>query len=303
MGRAKALMMEMEEAQWEETDVSFFCPNCQDDVDGLTELPVVYHDADGHHLPVSVTCSACNMSFEGWVKTDWDSCEIEFDDHPEIEINASPVQGSSYDYEDEYDQDYFEWLEQQERFSRPVYHAFYTTIGEVKSLASDLSDDPRSQMLARMLLAQSVTALEVFLADSLILTVGGNTDAQAKLLRSKDLGIGSTQFKLADAIGVEDFARERLLQHLHAVSYHNLKKVSNLFRVGLGIDILPKGEQLDQLQAAIKIRHDCVHRNGIDRESGELHDIGRAYIMGLSEMLLTMVKSIDEKVDDFESPF
>ncbi|MDA7430665.1 hypothetical protein PGB28_19555 [Primorskyibacter aestuariivivens] len=154
-----------------------------------------------------------------------------------------------------------------------------------------------------MLLAQSVTALEVFLADSLILTVGGNTDVQAKLLRSKDLGIGSTQFKLADAIGVEDFARERLLQHLHAVSYHNMKKVSNLFRVGLGIDILPKGEQLDQLQAAIKIRHDCVHRNGIDRESGELHDIGQAYIMGLSEMLLSMAKSIDEKVDDFESPF
>ena len=48
MGRAKALMMEMEEAQWEEADVGFFCPNCKEKVDGFTELPVVHHESDGH---------------------------------------------------------------------------------------------------------------------------------------------------------------------------------------------------------------------------------------------------------------
>jgi hypothetical protein len=302
MGRAKALMMEMEEAQWEEAGIDFFCPNCKEEVDGFTELPVVHHESDGHDLPISVSCSRCSESFEGWVKTDWDSCEIQLDDHPEIEIEASPIQGSSYDVEEDYDQEYYEWLEQQERVTRPVYHAFYTTIGDVKSLATDLSNSPRSQMLARMLLAQSITALEVFLADSLILTVGKNTEAQAKLLRSKDLGIGSMQFKLADAIGAQDFAKERLLQYLNAVSFHNLKKVSNLFRVGLGIDILPKSEDLDRLQIAIKMRHDCVHRNGIDRESGELHEISQAYIANLSDMLLSMAKSIDDKIDDFESP-
>ena len=71
-------------------------------------------------------------------------------------------------------------------------------------------------MLARMLLAQCITALEVFLADTLILTVANQKDAQARLLRSKDLGIGSTQFKLSDAISIEDFAKEKLLEHLRA---------------------------------------------------------------------------------------
>ncbi|MEP3688404.1 MAG: hypothetical protein ABJN05_15065 [Sulfitobacter dubius] len=299
MGRAKALLMEMEEAQWEGSDISFHCPSCEDEVDGFTELPVVYHDADGLHLPVSVACSVCNTSFEGWVQTDWYSCAIELDGHPEILINTSPVQGSFYEDEDHY---YFEWLEQQERVSRPVYNAFYTTIGEIESLASDLSDDNRSQMLARMLFAQSITALEVFLADSLILTVGKSAEAQAKLLRSNELGIGNTQFKLAEAIGVEEFAKERLKQHLHSVSYHNLRKVSNLFRYGLGFDILPQGEDLDRLQTAIKMRHDCVHRNGIDRLSGQRHDISKVYIMSLSKLLLNMVRSIDDKVCEFESP-
>lgn len=302
MGRAKELMMEMEEALWQEGDVSFHCPNCEDDVDGSVDLPVVYEHGQEENLPVNVLCFGCNSSFKGWVKTDWDNCEIELDDHPDIEVLASPALGSLHDYED-YDHEYYEWLERQERIPRPVYQAFNKTIDDVKALTSGVLLDQKSQMLARMLLSQSITALEVFLADTLILTVANNTDAQGRLLRSKDLGIGSAQFKLADAIGVEDFSKEKLLEHLRAVSFHNLKKVTGLFRVGLGIDIAPKDEELERIQKAIKMRHDCVHRNGLDRETGEVQQIDKAMLSGLIETLLSMVKSVDEKVDAFEAPF
>lgn len=299
MGRAKALMMEMEEAQWEATDVSFCCPNCKDDVDGLVELPVVYENGDNEHLPVSVQCFGCNESFDGWVKTDWDSCEIKFDDYPEIEVKADPVQGSVDEYD--YDHEYYEWLEQQERLSRPVYQAFCQTLNDVKALASEVSLDPRSQMLARMLLSQSITALEVFLADTLMLTVANKQDAQSRLLKSKELEIGSIQFKLSDAIGVEDFAKEKLLEHILAVSFHNLKKVNGLFRVGLGIDILPEGEGSEVIRKAIKMRHDCVHRNGVNRETGKLHLIDQATLLNFTEAIWGMVKSVDKKVEDYES--
>ncbi|MCF6233388.1 MAG: hypothetical protein L3J36_09900 [Rhodobacteraceae bacterium] len=261
--------MEMEEALWEEGDASFYCPNCEDDVDGSVDLPVVYEHGHEENLPVSVLCFGCNNSFDGWVKTDWDSCEIELDDHSDIEVLAGPALGSSHDYDD-YDHEYYEWLEQQERSPRPVYLAFCKTIGDVKALTSGVALDQKSQMLARMLLSQSITALEVFLADTLILTVANNKDAQGRLLRSKRLGIGNAQFRLADAIGVEDFSKEKLLEHLRAVSFHNLKKVTGLFCVGLGIDIMPKDEELERIQKAIIMRHDCVHRNGLDRETGEV---------------------------------
>ncbi|MBY6067664.1 hypothetical protein KUW17_12980 [Leisingera aquaemixtae] len=305
MGRAKALMMEMEEAKWEETDASFYCPDCEKNVDGLVELPVVYEDGGEEHLPVSVLCFSCNQSFEGWAKTDWYSCEIELDDYPGLQVEASPVQGSIHDYDDydDYDQDYFAWLEQQERLSRPVFHAFCKTNDDIRALALGIQADQRSRMLARMLLAQSITALEVFLADTLILTVTNNRDVQSRLLKSKELQIGSTEFRLSDAIGFEDFAKEKLLQYLRAVSFHNLKKVTGLFRVGLGIDISPESSELEQIQKAIKMRHDCVHRNGMDRETGEVHEISQAFLLGLTETLLRMVKAVDEKVEDFESPF
>jgi len=302
MGRAKALMMEMEEAQWEASDVSFYCPDCEAEVDGTVELPIVYENGDTEHLPVTVECFSGHHNFDGWVKTDWDSCVIELDDYPDVAIETEPMRGSASDYDD-YDQDYYEWLERQEQLSRPVFRAFTQTMSDVKALTSKVLLDAQSQMLARMLLAQSITALEVFLADTLILTVSSSQKAQEKLLGSKTLGIGNKQFKLADAIGVEDFAKTRLLEHLRAVSFHNIQSANGLFRVGLGIDILPEGDKLALVQKSIKMRHDCVHRNGVDRDTGELHQIDQAFLLSLSDTLSEMVKSVDEKVDEFESPF
>tara|TARA_E500000305_G_scaffold85322_1_gene71376 strand:- start:2512 stop:2976 length:465 start_codon:yes stop_codon:yes gene_type:complete len=152
-----------------------------------------------------------------------------------------------------------------------------------------------------MLLAQSITALEVYLADTLILTVANSKDAQKRLLRSKDLEIGNVKFSLADAIGVEDFSKVRLIQHLRAVSFHDLKKVRKLYRVGIGIDIATENEEFEQIQKAVTIRHDCVHRNGACRETGEVHQIDQQSLLSLTDTLLKVVRSVDEQVDDFGS--
>ena len=77
----------------------FFCPDCKEDVDGTTELPVVFDDGDGKQLPVSLECINGHQ-FDGWVNTDWDSCELELDDHPEIHITANPMRGTSSAYDD-----------------------------------------------------------------------------------------------------------------------------------------------------------------------------------------------------------
>lgn len=300
MGRAKQLMMEMEETQWEDADASFCCPNCDCEVEGSTSLPVVYEHGGEEHLPVSVLCFGCNMNFEGWVKTDWFNCEIELDEYPDVVVKASPARGSTHDYE-EYDQDYFEWLEHQELSSRPVLKAFLGTINDVEALAVQVSLEPKSQMLARMLLAQSITALEVFLSDTLILAVLSYQIVQEKLLRSKSLEIGTRQFSLMDALGVEDFAKEKLLEHLRSVSFHNLGKVSGLYRIGMGIEILSEGDDAEVIQKSIRLRHDCVHRNGKNQETGESHIIDQLFILCLTSSLVRMVKSVDDKVRAFEA--
>ena len=137
----------------------------------------------------------------------------------------------------------------------------------------------------------------------MILTVTNETDAQARLLRSRELGIGSTQFKLTDSIGIENFSKDRLLEHLRAVSFHNLTKVAHLFQVGLQINIMPQGEELQRIQDAVRMRHDCVHRNGKTKD-GEERLLNESDIRALLSEADKLVKWIEAGVkEEAESPF
>lgn len=300
MGAVKQMMMEMEEAQWEEASSFFICPHCKRDVEGVTELPTVYEDGHQSQFPISVSCIECGANYDAWVSTDWDSCEIKLDDHPEVSIEATPVRGYFNDYDD-YEHDYYEWLEQQERPHRAVFRTLCKTIDGIEELcALDVDEEP-SCMLRRMLLAQSITAMEVFFADTLIPAAAANLEVQERLLRSKTIGIGTKQFSLSDAAGKLDFAKEQLVGYLRRVSFHDIAKVAKLFQVGLKINILPGDAELKRVETAIKQRHDCVHRNGKDPVTGQELEISREYLLALTASLRDMLRMVDEKVEAMEA--
>ena len=296
MGFVKNMMIEMEEAEWEEADVNFRCPHCKKAVDGLTELPIVYDNGDQHNFPISILCTVCRTNYDAWVVTDWDTCEIELNEYPKVSVEAEPARGYFNDY-DEYDQDYYEFLEQQERPHREVFRTLCRTLDNIEELCTLDVDDQQAGMLRIMLLVQSITAMEVFFADTLIPAAAASKEVQERLLKSKRLGIGETEFRLSDAAGKVDFAKEKLVDHLRAVSFHNLEKVTRLFQVGLGIDILPEESELKMVEAAVKQRHDCVHRNGKDRESGKELEISSEWLLALTASLRNMLRAVDEKVE------
>ena len=299
MGQEKRLMMEMEEAAWEDADIIFDCPHCKRNVEATTQLPVVYEEGNEEHLPVEVSCTLCGNTYEGWVKTDWNSCVISLDGYPDNKVKAEPAQDYfPTSFQDE--QDYYRWIDEQEQFDSPFYHAFLKAINDIESLATGVFDDDKSQMLARMLLSQSITALEVFLADTLISTVSNDVEVQKRLLTSSDVGIGKIQFKLADAVGIQDFAKDKLLSMLVGETFNNLKKVKKYFNVGLKIDILSDSNEAVIISDAIRLRHDCVHRNGIDRDSGKMHQIDQEKLNTLTRALTEMVSRIDESLRDTE---
>jgi hypothetical protein len=156
-------------------------------------------------------------------------------------------------------------------------------------------------MLRRMLLAQSITAMEVFFADTLIPAAATNVEVQERMLKSKGIGIGATQFRLSDAAGKVDFAKDQLVGYLRAVSFHDIAKVTKLFQVGLRVDILPGEVELKKVETAIKQRHDCVHRNGKDRETGKELEISSEWLLALTASLRSMLRAVDEKVEAGEA--
>ncbi|EEA92349.1 hypothetical protein [Pseudovibrio sp. JE062] len=299
MGFVKQLMIEMEERDWEESEVEFNCPSCNKETSGSLELPVMYDEEDHTQLPIEIRCYNCGELHRGEVITDWSTAKIELDEHPDVTIETDAVQGSSTVYDD-YENDYYDWLEQQENDARPAYDSFHKTINDIRAWTSSIALDPKSQMLARMLLAQGITALETYLADTVLTAATREKEVQFKLLQSKSFGLGDTKFTLKEAVGVQDFAREQLIAHLHAVSFHNLKRVNTIFSIGMGIAILPTDDADKKvLEDAIKKRHDCVHRNGINRDSDQAHVIEQGYVLRLTELLEKMISDIQIKIDAF----
>ena len=244
MRQAKQLMLEMEEAKWVESEVKFVCPECGFEVEGTTELPAIYDNESEEFLPIAVTCVVCSTEFSGLVRTDWYRCEIELDEYPDTVVKAQPAREKFPDYDD-YEQEYFDWLDKQEILSRPILYSLLATIGDVEQLAKKITLEKESQTLARMLVVQSIAVLEVFLSDTLILSVRNEPATQAKVIKSKMIGFGGTSFQIKDAFGINGFTKVKLLEYLKNVSFHNLDKVSKFYKIGVGVDILATTSELD----------------------------------------------------------
>jgi transcription elongation factor Elf1 len=296
MGRVKELMMEMEEHEWEFTEVQFKCPSCNICETGSAELPVVYHHSEIEHFPVTITCDSlvCGASFNCTLTATWNEYQIELDDYSSVEVRVDPIQGfepDPYPDWDEYDFDSSHYIS-------PL-GTFNSTISGLKTIANSVQLVTHKDMLLRMLFVQAITALEAFLSDTLIQKIAIDVDAQKRLLESKQLGIGEQKISLKDAIGIENFARTKLLNYLTDELYHRLNKVQKLYQIGLRIDIAPEKETLEVIEKAIPVRHDCVHRNGKIKDSDDKHAISLEQVEELIEAIISMVLKIDDRLSPF----
>ena len=293
MGRAKALWMEMESYDWEQTYFDFVCPSCSKETTATAEVPVVYEGMIEVDLPLSVRCDACSAEFSANITTNWDNSEILLDEFPETEIQAEPVRGfqdpPDIDWEYLYGPDGLD-------FGNSPYGLLIKTLDGISRLVEQADGVADRDIMLRMLLVQSVTALETFLGDTLQLEVSGKEESQKRLLMNNALGIGTTRVLLRETFGIENFAHQRLMQALKAVSYHNFKKVQKLYQCALSLDITPEADDLKIINNSILIRHDCVHRNGRSQDGEKINLIDRPQIEQLICSIRAMATRIDEKL-------
>lgn len=296
MGGMKNLMMDIQNANWQETTVDFQCPHCNINVEGRTELPVIDDINDQHDFPVSIICTHCQTDFDCWAKTDWSTCTITLNEHPKVAISAQPVCGYLSDYDD-YDREYYEQLIKEGALGSKNLFVFCENLKNIDVLCNLNFDYKKSQMLMAMLLVQSITALEVYLADVLIQNTANSLSVQKRLLNSKVLQIGDMSFNLKDAAGTADFAKEKLIKYLRNVSFHDLDKVKKFFEIGLCISIVHENDKFEILKNAVRQRHDFVHRNGKERDTAEEIEIFSDTILDLTENLREFATCINEKIE------
>jgi len=152
-----------------------------------------------------------------------------------------------------------------------------------------------SFLLNRMVFSHQVTALEAYLGDTLINGVMNDEYAMQCLVKNnKDLE--KVKFTLAEILENPDLVKCEVREYLRSILYHNLAKVGILYKSVFNIQILNETTNKKSLFKAVKLRHDCVHRNGFDKDGRELQDFTKQYVQDTADQIRGFVENIEMAV-------
>jgi hypothetical protein len=161
-------------------------------------------------------------------------------------------------------------------------------------LADHGSDDGR-YLLNRMIFSHQVTALEAYLGDTLMKAVLADKAAMSRLM-AEDKELSKQRFSLAEIAEATDLVDTRVREFLRSILYHNLQRVDFLYKTALQISILSMAQDKSGLLKAVILRHDCVHRNGFDKDGHELAIFTKQFVQDTADLIKKFVAELEKQI-------
>lgn len=172
---------------------------------------------------------------------------------------------------------------------------FMSSYHHTGDLLADHGRDSGVHLLNRMVYSQQITAMEAYLADRLINEIDADMGAFQRLLDA-DEDLSKEKFTLAEILRDSTLVQRKVSEHLRSIQYHNLAKVDVLYNLALGIRILNLAQDKQGLFKAVMLRHDCVHRNGFDKNGNELKIFTKKVVQDTADLVKTFVEDIERAV-------
>ena len=169
---------------------------------------------------------------------------------------------------------------------------FMNSYRHTGDLLADHGDHGGHQLVNRMIFVQQIAAMEAYLADKLINEVYADPDAFQRVLHGDD-DLSKAKFTLPEIAKDPDFVKQKVREHLRSLLYHNLSKVNVLFNIALGIRILDFTENKEPLFKAVALRHDCVHRNGVDKDGKEIKVFTKKFVQETADLIKAFIQFIE----------
>jgi hypothetical protein len=146
--------------------------------------------------------------------------------------------------------------------------------------------------IAALLFANIITSLEVYLLDTFANAVFRDEAFLRRFVESHP-NFQKRQVKYSDIFKLHDDLASSVKRELAAVLWHNLPRVSKMFRATLDVEF---GDFAD-LGRAVTVRHDIVHRNG-RTTAGERIAIGVDEVRKVVALVQTLVDSVEKQVNE-----
>ncbi len=175
------------------------------------------------------------------------------------------------------------------------YAIFMNSYHQTGDLLSDHGGEHGDSLLNRMVFSHQVTALEAYLGDTVINEVMGDSVALQRLIVTAE-ELVCAKFTLAEIAKSADLVRSSVRIYLRAILYHNLAKVDALYKIAFGIRILNLVKDKPSLFNAVSLRHDCVHRNGFDKEGNELKVFTKQFVQETADLIKGFVINIERAI-------
>jgi hypothetical protein len=158
-----------------------------------------------------------------------------------------------------------------------------------------------SHLFNRLLFAQQVTALETYLGDTLFKAVINDREAMKRLVVA-DKNLNAMKFTLSDIAANSEIFSATVTEYIRSLVFHDLVRVDFLYRAVFGNGVLKEDIDKAKLFIAIRYRHDCVHRNGLDKTGKRLAVFTKHYVQETADLMRTFVDRIERGIHG-EPPF
>lgn len=284
------------------TKINIKCKKCNFDFKKEVLIADTNMDTnEGSYSSDIAECPACGKVFDLEANNRGGMVLVSIDGSP---INVGNISApydmpEDYIYPDEKSwQDEVDWFSSIER--REFYSYFMKSCENIESmLVLDLGDKIKNIVLCRMLLVQTIASMEAYLSDAFIHAVTSDADSLKKLF-TFDKQLSKERYTGLELINDENLPKNKAHTYLSNLVFHNLEKARFLYGKILGVSFNFASEnQKGELHKAINMRHDCVHRNGVEKNSGQVINIDSSYLQSILSITKSLVGDIESQLKKF----
>jgi hypothetical protein len=213
-------------------------------------------------------------------------CQVDLSDHPDTRVACGLAGYTPPPLDDPY------WWRDVPDNPRAIF------LGSHRQLLTMLREHggvAGTELMNRMVFAQLVSAFEAYLGDTLVNHVLDNPDAVTRLLAT-DRNLTQRTFRLTEIAGNANLVKDTVRDYLKGLIYHRLDSVEILFLNALRMQPWEKGAAKDMLFKAMEFRHDCVHRNGFDKNNERVSVFTQTYVQEIAQAMKDVVGRIEQRL-------
>lgn len=187
-----------------------------------------------------------------------------------------------------YQRDALEWY----IYNQSPIGIFNTQMQSISELLNIKSNNETQFSLFVMLHGHTVASVESYLASTFIGKVISSDKLIRKLIET-DPVFSKTQLTLKEIYEKQEGLKFTVAKYLNDLIFHDLRKVKPMFKDVLDCEF----GNISWLFNAVKIRHHCVHRAGLDKDGNKI-DISIESIRELVAQSIKLIHAIDDKISN-----